>query len=292
MKMRVLLTACVSGLVCVQLGAATPAAAPDPWAKVPALPTACFATQDKWSDTINAAIDSVQQDHYRQNDINSAIEQRFTAAQEANPMAMAQAMQQQMMSDPQNAQKYMQRMTQQGQQSQTEIPARLAKEKQLDDEGKAVMQQYNAALAQAMGPANARWAALKKKRAYGPEVHWPGESGEPAWVYAEWGGILKDRDSAYLANCAQWWTASGSPIRAYLKRYKDYLVLERTPYYRKIIDDPKLENYRLLKVSTAGYRTTTDYEAAELYMKKASAMFGERRAQPRCTPTGGCEGLD
>jgi len=65
MKMRALLTACVGGLVCVQLVAATPAAAPDPWAKVPALPTACFSTEDHWSDTINAAIDSVQQDHYR-----------------------------------------------------------------------------------------------------------------------------------------------------------------------------------------------------------------------------------
>jgi hypothetical protein len=272
--------------------AATPAAAPDPWAKVPALPTACFATQDKWSDTINAAIDSVQQDHYRQNDVNSAIERRFTAAQEANPMAMAQAMQQQMMSDPQNAQKYMQRMMQQGQQAQTQIPAQLAKEKQLEDESKAVMQQYQAALAQAMGPTNARWAALKKKRGYGPEVTWPGESGEPEWVYAEWREILKDRESAYVANCAQWWAASASPIHAYLKRYKDFLVLERTPYYRKLIDEPKLENYRLLKVPTAGYRTTTDYEAAELYMKRASAMFSERRAQPRCSGAGACDALD
>jgi hypothetical protein len=276
----------------VQVLAATLAAAPDPSAKVPALPTACFASQDHWSDTINAAIDSVQQDHYRQNDVNSAIEQNFVQAQEANPMAMAQAMQQQMMSDPQNAQKYMQRMMQQGQQTQTEIPAQQAKEKQLDDESKAVMQRYRAALAQVMGPANARWAALKKKRGYGPEVNWPGETGEPGWVYAEWGEILRDRENAYLANCAQWWTASGSPIRAYLKRYKDYLVLERTPYYKRIVDESALEKYRLLKIPTAGYRTTTDYDAAELYMKRASAMFGERRAHPRCSAEGHCDALD
>jgi hypothetical protein len=111
------LTACVAGLVSAQLLAATPAAAPDPWTRVPALPTGCFASQDTWWDRNNAAIDSVQQDHYRQNDVNSAIEQNFVQAQEENPMAMAQAMQQ-------------------GQQTQTEIPAQQAKEKQLDDEGK------------------------------------------------------------------------------------------------------------------------------------------------------------
>ena len=118
----------------------------------------------------------------------------------------------------------------------------------------------------------------------------PGWSGRYFWVWAEWGAILRDRNRAYAANCAQWWTATG-PIHAYLKRYRDYLVQERTPYYKKITDEPKLEQYKLLNIPTAGYRTTADYEAAELYLKMASQIFSERSTQPRCSTAERCEAM-
>ena len=66
MKSRVFLTAAAVGLVCAQALAAPPpakAAAPaGPWAKVPALPTACYSGQDKWWEQNNAAIDAVNED--------------------------------------------------------------------------------------------------------------------------------------------------------------------------------------------------------------------------------------
>lgn len=290
MKTRIVLTAALAGLTCAPSFAAAPAADAGPWAKVPALPTACYSGQDQWWDQNNAAIDAVQQDHYAQNDINSAIEQNFRKAQEENPMAMAQAMQQAMMSDPQNAQKYMEQMMQRGEQAQAEAPAQLAKEQQFEAESKTLTQQYAAALATAYGPAEARWQALKKKRGYGPEVNMPGEMGEPDWVHTEYAAVLRDRDAGYLANCAHWW-AAGSPIHAHLKRYKDYLVQERTPSRKKLIDDVKLEQYKSIDVPTDGFRTTADYDAAELYLKKASVMFGERRATPRCPTADRCDAM-
>jgi hypothetical protein len=260
-----------------------PAAAPGPWAKVPALPTACYLTQDQYFEQNDAAQAAIQKDHHRQDDINSAINQKMKDALKANPMLMAQALQQKMMEDPQNAQKYMEQMLQQGQAAQTGVlPAEIEKEKQIEAEGEALIKQYQAALAKALAPGNARWTALKKKYGLDDDASHPGELGVADWVWAEWGVILREWDQGYKANCAQWWTATG-PMHAYMKRYKDFLVQERIPYEKKAIDDLWLDQHAMLGVSTAGYRTTTDYEAAEDYLKMARNLFDERNHAPRCS---------
>jgi hypothetical protein len=281
MKSRLFVTAFGAALFCAPASAATPTAT-GPWGKVPALPTACYSEGDPWWEQNDAAFNLVQQEHYRQNDINDAIRQNSTDTMEADPMAVADRLQQKMMDDPANAQKYMEEMQQQNQQAKEETPVQQEKEKQLEAESKRVMKQYQAALAKAMGPAEARWTALKKKMGIPMDSISPGEMGVPDWAWKEWYGILKDRDTAYVANCAQWWNAGG-PVHAYMKRYKDYLVLERVPYEKKFLDEPKLERYKTMNVSTRGWRTTTDYEAAEDYMKMARVLFGERQVRPACS---------
>jgi len=279
--MRIFVTAIVAGLACAPGLAATPAAATGPWAQVPALPTACYSDKDPWSEKNDAAINAVQESMSTQKAANTAVEEKSNKALSENPMAMAQAMQQAMMDDPANAQKIIEKMTHAGQQAQTEVPAQMDKEKRLEEESKALLRQYDAALLRARAPAEARWAALKAKRGYSPDTVAPSEMGEPDWVYDEWGVILKERDQGYAANCAQWWSATG-PINAYLKRYKDYLVQERMPYEAKLIDQPKLDQFKLLNVPTEGWRTTTDFDAAVDYMKMAANVFGHRAAWPLC----------
>ena len=294
MNPRFFLTAAAAGIVCARALAATPpapvakpaarpavAAPAGPWAKVPALPTACYSSQDTWMDKNNAALDAVQKDHYRQNDANAVVEKRLNDAMRANPMAMAQAMQQAMMSDPQNAQKYMERMVQQGEQAQTEIPAQGQKEQALDAESKALMKQYRAALNKAYAAGDARWTALKKKGGYAPDANGPGETGVADWIWAEWDLVVRDWKNGYQANCAQWWSATG-PIHAYMKRYRDFLVNERIPAEKKLGDEPRLDQFRLLSVPATGWRTTTDYEAAEDYLRRASELFAERKATVEC----------
>ena len=279
MTSRLLSMAAAAGLASVQALAAT-AAAPGPWAKVPALPTACYSSQDQWWDQNNAANEAVLAEHYKQNDINDAIRQNATDAFGADPMAIAQRLQQQMMNDPQNAQKYIEQMNRETEEAQAEAPVQQEKEKQLEAESRILVKQYQSALTKAMDPAEARWTALKKRMGIPMDSRGPGEAGVPNWVWAEWHAILRERDQAYVANCSRWWSSTG-PAHAYMKRYKDYLVLERIPFEKKG-DEGKLEHYRTLNVSTKGWRTTTDYEAAEDYMNMASSLFGERKHQPFC----------
>jgi hypothetical protein len=283
------MTAGAAGLCCAQAFAATPQAAAGPWAQVPALPTACYSSQDQWLDKNDAAVEALQETLSAQRAANTEVEQAATRAFQEDPMAMAQAMQQAMMDDPANAQKIMERMTQIGQDAQTEVPAQSEKEKQMEAESKSVVQKYEAALDKATQPAVARWVALQKNMgwevnpefAFVPDPSWP----QSAWQ--EWAGIQKDRDAAYVATCAQWWSATGG-FQAYMQRYKNYLVQERIPYEKKLVDEPKLNNFKLLGASADGYRTTTDIEAAIDYMKMASSLYGQRMSEPYCRPGNAC----
>ncbi|MGB5132158.1 MAG: hypothetical protein WBO00_06060 [Steroidobacteraceae bacterium] len=302
MKSRVFLTAAVAGLVCAQALAATPPAAPapkpapkpavtaaaGPWAKVPAPPTACYSSQDHYFEQNTAAADAVSNEQDKLKEQNTALDNKANEVLQSNPMAMMQALQQKMMDDPQNAQKYMEQMVKQGQDAQTAIPAAWDREKQIEAEKDTVIKQYKAALAKAYGPGNARWDALKKKRGYAPDTYGPGETGEPDWVYDEWVVILREWDQAYQATCATWFGPAG-PLQAYLKRYKDFLVKERIPYEKKNFDEPKLEQYGFLGVSTASYRSTNDHEAVKDYLAMAYGIFGERQDHPRCPTPDRCE---
>jgi len=290
MKARAILPAVAAALVCAQASAAPATAVSDPWSKVPALSTACFSSQDQWPGKNDAAIETVHASMTAQNEKNTALDQQANQALSENPMAMAQAVQQAMLDDPANAQKLIEKMTRNGQQAQTEVPAQMDKEKQIEAESKALLKQYDAALTKAMGPAQARWNAYQKRMgwevepgfAYVPDPSWP----RSAWQ--EWAAVQKDRDTAYAATCAQWWSATGQ-FQGYMKRYKSYLVQERIPYEKKLIDEPKLDNFRMLSVPAGDYRTTTDMDAAIDYMKMASSMYGHRMSDPFCRKENYCE---
>lgn len=255
--------------------------ATDPWAKVPALPTACYTSQepDDFRAKLDAALEAVQADHYKQNDINGKIRE---GAQKVDPMEMARRMQEYMMKDPQGAMKYMQGVQSLGEGVQADQKATSEKEAQLAAEEKALIERYKTALAKSSAPGNTRWDALKKKLGIAPDSRGPGESGVPDWAWKEWDLILREWDRAYQATCAQWWIAAG-PMHAHLKRYKDYLVQERIPRYQKNNDEPTLKNYQMMNVPSKGYRSVADFVAVEDYIKRARRIFGERMDRPRCT---------
>lgn len=287
MKPRIILTAAAAGFVCASaIHAQTPAKTANPWAKVPALTTACYQGNDPWGDNFAAVHYAVQQDHYRQNDINSELNQQVNDASAAeDPFALAQRMTQAMMNDPQAAQKLAE-AAQQSQQTRDEVLPKLEKENQLEAESRPLVTKYKNELAGAMAPANARKAALDKRVG---DSGYMGE-GYPTWAFPEYHAILKDRDNAYAAHCARWWAAAG-PFHAYLKRYKDFLVLERTPHMKNL-DEQALVNFRTFNVDASNWRSTADYEAVEDYMQMAMTLFGEREVAPQCqfrAETGNCQ---
>lgn len=302
MNVRPILTAILAALACAQALAAEPAkptakpppkpaAAAGPWAKVPALPTACYGSQDKYSEQNEAAFTAVQNARYAQDEINSAIRQR--SIDNDDPMAMAARLQQKMMEDPANAQKYMEQMMASNQQAQEETPVQLEKEQQIEAESDALMKQYRAALTRARAAGDTRLRALEKRLKVPPgsaSAMWVrmGDPGDPAWARPERQAILKEWDRAYAATCPQWWGATGA-VHAYLKRYKDFLVLERIPHEKEFMDKPRLNAYEMHGIDAKGWRTTTDYEAVEDYLKMAAKLFNQREIDPWCRALEHCQ---
>jgi hypothetical protein len=165
------------------------------------------------------------------------------------------------------------------------MPEINAKSLEFDEESKALMSRYEAALAQAYAPTNARWNALKKKLEIDPDSPGPSEMGTPDWAWTEWNIILNEWDKAYVANCAQWW-AAGSPVHASMKRYKDWLVQERVPLEEKG-DEAAKANYAMMDTPAGGYKSVAAMQAAEDYIRRAQRLFSYRLAEPRC-PGGKC----
>ena len=271
------LAAAFGAFLCMPALSQTPAAT-GTWARVPALPTACYTGTDPAMAKLDTAFEVIQADRYKQSDINAQIEE---TSRNVDPMETARRVQQKMMADPQNAAKYIEQMQNLGQDIQAQTVPTFEKEAQMKTESEALMKRYQAALDAAYAPGNARWTALKKKLGIAPDSYGPGELGVPDWAWTEWDVILREWDRGYAATCPQWW-AVGGQVHAYMKRYKDYLVKERIPYDEQH-DVAKVANYEMTNVSHAAYKSVATFEAAEDYIKRAQELFGQRKDRPRCT---------
>lgn len=255
----------------------------DPWAKVPALSTACYSADDPVDAKLAAARHAVEAEHAKQDAIND----RLAAAQrDADPMELAQRMTQAMMNDPQNAQKYMEAMQSMHDTMPTEAPEILEKENQMQAESETLMKRYQEALRQAYGPGIARWGALKKKLGIAADSPHPGEAGVPDWAWTEWYAILREWDHAYVTTCAQWW-GSGGQVQAFMKRYKDWLVQERIPHY-ETIDQQTAATLAMMGTGVEQYRSEATFIGVEDYIKLGQGLWARRTAMPRC-PGGTCD---
>ena len=223
-------------------------AATGPWAKVPALPTACY--QDAFHDKLNAAQTAVQADLEKQAAINSKIKEAY---QNIEPMEMASRMQQWMMANPQEAAAYMQAAQTVGQELPGLLKAHGAKRQALDAERDALFKRYETELAAAQAPAD----TLQDDTA-----------------------IRLKRDQLYEAFCPQWWGAAG-PIHAFVKKYRSWLIQEHIPYLEKF-ESQAAQNYAIMNTPAASYRSTATHTSVLEYMQYIDPIFQRRISGPNC----------
>lgn len=254
------------------------AASTDAWAKVPTLPSACYSGADPSVAKLEAAKTAVQTDKDRQSAVNEKIRAEYDSI---DPMEKSARMQQWMMSNPQEAMKYMQNQQTIGNAAQTTALSSSAKKMALDEEKQDLVRSYASALKQAYAPAMARWNALTKKLGMSESDPGLSESGTPDWAYAEQDAIKRLKDQEYQAVCPQWWGATGK-IPAYLKRYKDYLTTDRIPNQVKV-DEIVAQTYAMMNTPAASWRSTATHDAVIDYLGIAQSLFDQRDVEPRCT---------
>ncbi|MGH8262576.1 MAG: hypothetical protein ACRETU_03750 [Steroidobacterales bacterium] len=273
------LTAAAGAALLIAAVSTTQSAA-DPWARAVALPTGCYASQDPFAAQTSTALETLAAERDKQSGINEEIAAQVSNVANQDPMELARRMQENMMKDPQNAQKYMETMGATDPAAVTAATMHASERKmQWDTEERNFLASYQAALRTAVTPPHAKFMALRKR--LGITEGWGvGESASAA-VYAEYDAIKREADQAYAAFCPQWWGANGS-MQAYIKRYKDYLVKERIPYEQKT-DAQRTASYAMLNTPAGSYRSLVTMDAVRDYMQLANRLYEKRNDEPLCT---------
>jgi len=282
-----LLVAALAGLICASALDAQPAAT-GPWAKAPPLTTACFYDSDPFVAKLEAALAAVNASRTKQEAVNKKIEDEHKAL---DPMEKMARMQQWMMSNPQEATKYMQGVHQIGADLNAGMPEINAATTRFQTEEKDLIKRYQAALDTAYAPGYARFNALQTKlgvpldeqsvKGEGQSVK--GEGGTPDWAVAEQHAISRELDKNYAALCPKWWGATGS-IPAWLKTYRNWITTEYVPLLERM-SSQNAQTYAIMGTPSASWKSVADSDGVILYLKAVERLFAERRAKPRCDAT-------
>jgi hypothetical protein len=247
------------------------------WAKVPPLTTACYYGTDTFDAKLEAAVAAVQADRDRQLAINKQVEDEYKSIE---PMEMASRMQQWMMSNPQEAMKYMQGVQAVGEDFNAGMPAINAATQRFAAEQKDLAKRYNASLDKAYAPGHAKHAALKTK--IGTPLEYPTvkDPGTPDWAMAEENVIMRELDQAYSAHCPQWWAAAG-PVQAWLKTYRTWLTNEWIPLHDRL-GSQNAQTFAMMGTPSASWKTVSAQDAVIKYLEAVGNVYGLRREKPRC----------
>lgn len=259
---------------------AAPAAKEDPWARVPAFTTACYSEGDPFNEKLAAAQEALTSDIGKQNQINDELKAEVGSI---DPMELASRQQQYMMDHPQEAMALMQRNAQLGEDFSDKQMKIVERAGALDEEIKDLDAQYKAALDKAFDPLRAKAADLDARAQ--KDLVSLGEIGYgyAPWAVKEWNELVAQGNAAYQRVCADWWAAPG-PYRAWLERYRDYLVKDRIP----ITEEAELvgAGFMVWAVGTPErpYRSTATLMAVEDYMKQVAVVFSKRSPRPSLPP--------
>ncbi|HZI94086.1 MAG TPA: hypothetical protein VFE84_07560 [Patescibacteria group bacterium] len=255
----------IAGLLLLAAGPAlaAPPAATDPWARVPKLTTSCYSGSDPFTQAVDQAYDSLQEENYRQQAINSAIDEQLTRL---DPMEKQNRMQAFLMKSPQDAMKYMQTIQSVGIAFSEETTRDNEAQQQLDAELEGILAKNKTALDQATGPLFAKLRAL------------PDGEASTAASNAEATRLAAQVTAEYERRCPGSWGAAGT-VNAWFAKYKTHLQQDHISSLLKL-DDQKTAQYRIFGIPSESYRSTIPNETVLSYLDRMRKVFGQRWDKP------------
>ena len=279
--------------------AARAAAPPGPWAKVPAFTTLCYqstgSTNDPFYAQLETAQAALQADMEKQQETNAKIEEDFN---NIDPMEMASRMQQWMMSNPQEAAKYMQAAQANAADVQADVQSLAQQNEAREAQFNALVKGFDDARIQAFAPIEPRRKALAAKLGYAYSADrkaladaYRNFYGDPSTSKADWaeGESIKSAiDRAYKGICPQWWGANGK-AQTYLKSRKDWYTSVRIPQLERV-DAPRLQQYAIMSTPAASYRSTAAHKAVGEYLVEVRKVYDVRDVTARCPEARECDG--
>lgn len=244
----------------------------NPWALVPAMPTACYKAQDNLDETITARLATLDDAISTQSALNDEANGQMTGMAAEDPWAMADRMAQYMMDHPGEGIEKMQAMAATGQTLSGDVTTQseweLAHGKKLDD----LVANYRAAFAAFMTTVDAKLEALPTGVVGESRDAWTEEA------YALMPAIAKQANTDYEALCTHWWKPAG-PFASWLTEFRSHLVDERIPTEQDVSDRTR-DQLEMHGIDTIEVRSTATMDAARDYLDNMKTIYTERQARP------------
>lgn len=242
---------------------AEPLAAQDPWAKVPAFPTACYDNDTPgFGDRVSTFRHEITVTSDRQAAINSAIKQKLNdldvSTQQSNMMSF-------MTKNPAKAGAMMQEIALAGQKQQQVMQRLTEMTGALSEQLKAAEAEYareNAALS----AIQVEWSKVAAA------AHSPGDPARARQLAARY-------DAEYARICAKYLVSESSPFLKYLADLKNYLVTEKIPGDGERARYEKLQ-FELNAIPSADFKPTGIYAAVTEYLDGMQKVFSRRHSVP------------
>ena len=252
---------------------ATPLAAqsepPDPWKKVPPLPTTCYGDLAV-SAKLHSTYIEVGEDLTKQEQINSALERELERLGQEEIM---KRMMDYMRKDPQKAMKMMQAQQSAATAIREGFTSGDEAKKEREAELEKLSAEFNAELDAMSRPYRTRRDAIMKtsRRVLGEE-NWEFTTRAAETEYDS----LIDRENAdYEARCAAYFGPDGK-MHAWLASYRK-TAIDPAAKSNEANDEIKTTQMAVLESPGAGFRSTAQMMAVREYVLAAEKVFALRR---------------
>lgn len=271
MRMRTLGAILFAGFA--SLSSPAPAAEPDPWSRVPPLPTGCFP-DDGFSERLTAADEALGAEIERKDAANAAARERFDNMDMAEK---AQRMQAFMMENPQAAMAMLTGEQAAGEAVHADLPEVNAASARLEGELKELRAGFLAALDLAAKPARAKQDKLIAAKTV--EV---GEAAVSLFTsaadLAEHERLVAEENAARERACAPYFGAGGSFPR-WLASYRAE-VIEKLMATEKGMDSALAAQMKAMGLP-GDIQPTASLKRVREFIRKANDVYGVRPGRTR-----------
>lgn len=241
---------------------AAPLLAQDPWSRVPAMPTSCYASDDEFDKPVRDTAVALGEDIGAQRAINKALQKQITS----DPAAMQTKLVAAMQKNPAQAGEIMGFFEKLGN-ATTEIAAGPSAEMQAEWEQrfKKLSDDYGSEMDAMLGPIHKRIR---------DHMHESGGTANDERIVREGWSEYNQKYEAIF--CAKRIKTDGVAL---LAAYKQFIL---TDYIPKSLEAEANEKKFLVMfdVPTTTYRPVSTLKGVVLYLGKVDAVFGLRRSGP------------
>lgn len=242
---------------------ATTVMAQGPWARVPALPTSCYAKEDNFAEELDRIRAELDAEGARQNAANRALTKQIFAL---DPATMQQRLMAAMQKNPSQSQQIMQSIQQTGTaESQAQTAAIGQAQTRFDEKKTKLIDDYKAERDAMLGPIFVRI-----------RNHTTESGGTAADDEAVRTGWIEYNNKYETVLCERWFKKE---VTALLAEYREHLVRDRIP---KQIESESVgkRQLELFGFSSRDYHPTAEFSGAAAYLRFAYDLFNPRRSEP------------